>query len=104
MSEIRGCHGCQKPFTVIDLHTRFCNNCKKVKVVKKNIPKKIKIKVGEIIRKCKWCENVFDGSLGRKYCSDTCRTKYYSIPLYIEKAKIRITKQQDRIEFLESKL
>jgi len=45
LSEIRGCHGCQKPFTVIDLHTRFCNNCKKVKVVKKNIPKKIKIKM-----------------------------------------------------------
>ena len=102
MSDIRGCIRCKVQFEVYNLQTKLCINCKRIREKENNA--RNNRHVGEIFRECPWCKKIVDVSLGKKYCSDTCRTKYCNLPTLIKRAKIQLKKQQERIVKLESLL
>lgn len=49
-------------------------------------------------KKCKMCKKEFITNHGRKYCSATCRTKFSSIPDYIERVEKQIKKKENKIK------
>lgn len=101
MSEVRGCIRCKKQFSVSTLQTRFCNDCKEIKIIENN---KMIRDIIDIYGKCKWCKKIIKKSAGRKYCSHTCQVRYWNTPKYIKRSKLQIIKHQNRLKFLESLL
>ena len=92
------CVKCKDDFIVNTPQTKFCDFCKITKKCERDKRyKKITREIKNL--KCKFCGNNTDN---KKYCSNTCKTKFWNKEIGIIKAENQIIKQTKKIEFLRS--
>jgi hypothetical protein len=105
---------CKYPKCMVDFeyqpNKKYCEVHKEVRelesrknAILKNQQKRLEEPLYEI--QCKYCKKSAMSITGaKKYCSNSCRTKYFNLKSTIENKKQQIEKYQKQLEGLEAKL
>ena len=102
------CVTCKADFVQDKLHVRKCGGCRtqeRYNTMKDNILKRKLMLPETYERKCVYCASDFKAKTpAKKYCSHTCRSKWYTLKKDIKSKKEHIIKSQMELKAMEFRL
>ena len=96
------CRTCRTKIIVKSANTRYCGPCRK----KSDLDNRREWKQNHKplrIKKCKMCDNIFDGMNGRLTCDEKCRKKSWWIIRSIERREKSLIRKTEELKELKIK-